>query len=63
MNQLSDLKKRDVNRLLQKHFGDQWRQREELKFYDHVLDGSNSSQLHENIQGCEFIEEGPIIVL
>lgn len=39
-NTVSQEKKKDVDKLLQKQFGDDWKENEDLKFYVHVIDGT-----------------------
>lgn len=51
-------KKRDVNYLLEKHYGEHWRSNESLKFFIHVLDGQDLGGLGEELEeDCHAAEE------
>ena len=51
-------KKRDVDNLLKKHFGDNWRALEPLKFYVNILDhGNDINEAVDNEQEEEIVIE------
>lgn len=52
-----DQKKRDVNSLLEKHYGQQWRSNEYLKFFVHVLDGPEVEVPGEYEEECHVADE------
>ena len=55
-NKVTHEKKKDVDTLLEKHFGEEWRNMEALKFYAHVTDGSEDSEVTK-MQCCQPQEE------
>lgn len=62
---VSALKLIDVNKLLCKHFGDNWKTElgsSQLKFYKNVLDQTTPGE-GENEEPCEYMEEIGICVL
>ncbi|KAJ4429285.1 hypothetical protein ANN_26289 [Periplaneta americana] len=53
-------KLQDVNKLIRKHFGDDWLQNENLVLYKNVLQASKESKNHEQSEAedfCEYHEE------
>lgn len=61
---VSALKLADVNKLLCKHFGDNWKTElgsSQLKFYKNVLDKTTPGE-GENEELCEYLEEVGITV-
>lgn len=52
-------KKANVNTLLLKHDGSDWRQNETLAFFRHVLDDPEVEVIGDNEQGCQRAEEMP----
>lgn len=61
-NSVSNLKKEDVEKLLKSHFGENWRENEDLKFYLHVIDGAQDANgnVEEN-NVCELNPENEIL--
>lgn len=55
-NTLKQEKKDDVNNLLNKHYGNEWRANEDLFFYKFIIDGA-STVCEEHEPTCEPIEE------
>ncbi|KAJ8896022.1 hypothetical protein PR048_001363 [Dryococelus australis] len=51
-NKVTTEKEKEVENLLQKHYGEKWRSFEALKFYAHVIDGSEDSASTET-QCCQ----------
>lgn len=64
------LKLTDVDKLLKKHFGDKWKDDEELRFYKNVIGdrdkneedatlAANNEDVHANVpqEGCEYHDE------
>lgn len=43
-NSIKQAKKVDVNNLLKKHYGDQWRNIEDLLFYKNIIDEADNSE-------------------
>ncbi|KAJ8949785.1 hypothetical protein NQ314_008112 [Rhamnusium bicolor] len=67
--QLNPLKLRDVNKLLLKHFGEDWRTAEYLEFYNSIIPitlpdipDENPKQIEEG-SGCEFHPEIPSVLI
>lgn len=54
-NAIKQSKKVDVNNLLKKHYGDQWREIEDLVFYKNIIDGAEDNE--EDEPTCEPTEE------
>ncbi|XP_068084852.1 uncharacterized protein [Anabrus simplex] len=54
-NTTKETKKVDVNNLLTKHYGDHWRDNEELLFYKNIIDGADDTEEEEPV--CEPTEE------
>lgn len=52
-------KKADVNTLLLKHYGNDWRQNKTLEFFRHVLDDPEVEVFGEDEEGCQRVEEMP----
>ncbi|XP_046684501.1 uncharacterized protein LOC124373972 [Homalodisca vitripennis] len=52
-------KKADVNTLLLKHYGNEWRQNESLEFFRHVLDDPEVEVIGDDEEGCQRAEEMP----
>lgn len=52
-----DQKKRDINFLLEKHYGDTWRSNDDLKFFLHVLDGPVTEVTGQDEDDCHIAEE------
>lgn len=57
MNQLNENKKRDVDKLLKKHYGEQWREIPELKFYEFVVDNPTQDDDRQDDVLCEQQDE------
>lgn len=55
-NKVNEKKISDVTNLLNKHFGDDWRNLDTLKYYKDIEANNNSFESHENMQ-CVAIEE------
>lgn len=54
--------KEDVEKLLRSHFGENWRENEELKFYIHVIDGAQNQNADGNVEDvCELIPDHTIL--
>lgn len=56
-NKVTQEKKKDVENLLKKHYGDEWRNIELLKFYKHVIDGSEEAEELNDTPCCQPQEE------
>ena len=59
-NRIKVQKKKDVNNLLSKRFGNEWRREDNLKFYQDILDSEptrNEEVSDENIGMCDCLEE------
>lgn len=54
-NSVSVEKKKDVEKLLVNHFGENWRENPELKFYIQVIDDVSHGPVPEE-ELCEFVD-------
>lgn len=56
-NNLKEEKIRDVTRLLSKHYGENWKDLEDLKFYTEISNCTPDDSVRINDIQCEPIEE------
>lgn len=65
-NALSDEKRKDVGRLLEKHFGENWRDDPTLTFYVTVLDHSTTEtyELDDTVSdGCQYLTDSEELIV
>lgn len=70
-NAVSHLKINDVKKLLEKPFGEQWRELQELSFYNEFIadetiidpNENNAQEDPEDQANCEFVEELPSVLI
>ena len=60
MNSVKEEKKDDVQKLLNLRFGENWRQNEELKFFDEILSRPCNNICDQDII-CDCVDEEPVL--
>ena len=56
-NKVTQEKKKYADNLMKKHYGEEWRNIRTLKFYIHVVDGSEDSEVSIDTLYCQPQEE------
>ncbi|CAH1099820.1 unnamed protein product [Psylliodes chrysocephalus] len=66
-NRISNLKTNNVKKLLKNHFGENWRELQELAFYNDVIAEetviTDPQETNDDDTNCEFVEELPAVLI